>query len=283
MKGTAASQLQLRVKGRFNRSAPDHHRHCELQSMARNALADMIHRERASLGHLVEIGCGQAPLLAPLSQTANYTVGIGIDLSERLLANARRNFEVSKHPLAKAEWIQADAQQLPLREGSVDVLLSSMALHWCSDARKALGEVRRVLRPGGRAGIAVPLFPSLARLERRLARLGIDAAINPFWRAGEWQRLYGLDVIAFEQLDHETPFPDTVSALGNIRGIGGNCLWRKDSLEALPAAPATDADAIGQWRRAMRQPLWREPISLGFHIGLWILGKPETGETGAVE
>lgn len=50
----------------------------------------------------------------------------------------------------EVRWQVADAEQLPLADGSVDVALSSFGIVYAARPERAAAEVRRVLRPGGR-------------------------------------------------------------------------------------------------------------------------------------
>src|SRR5207302_4567639 len=56
-----------------------------------------------------------------------------------------------------AELLQADACALPLADASVDVAVSANLLEHVPDDRRALAESFRILRPGGRAVIVVPV------------------------------------------------------------------------------------------------------------------------------
>lgn len=57
-------------------------------------------------------------------------------------------------------WVAADAEEVPLRDGSVDVVVALDVLEHLDDGR-ALAECRRVLAPGGVLLAAVPAWPSL--------------------------------------------------------------------------------------------------------------------------
>ena len=46
-------------------------------------------------------------------------------------------------------FLNADAEQLPLRDASVDLVYSNVALQWCNDLEGVFREINRVLRPGG--------------------------------------------------------------------------------------------------------------------------------------
>jgi SAM-dependent methyltransferase len=60
---------------------------------------------------------------------------------------------MKKEKRAQLEWM--DAEELELENNSFDLALCSLGLMYMPDPRKALEEMRRVLKPGGRAVAAV--------------------------------------------------------------------------------------------------------------------------------
>lgn len=84
---------------------------------------------------------------------------------------AARRVSASKVPV---EYVDGDGQALPLADESVDHVLSTWTLCTIADLPRALGEVRRVLRPGGMLHFAEHgLSPDekVARLQHRLTPL----------------------------------------------------------------------------------------------------------------
>jgi ubiquinone/menaquinone biosynthesis C-methylase UbiE len=71
---------------------------------------------------------------------------------------ARRAAEPGE-PMALLEPVAADAHRLPFRDASIDLVTIRAAAHHFADLDRALGEIRRVLRRGGRLGIADPTVP----------------------------------------------------------------------------------------------------------------------------
>ncbi len=67
---------------------------------------------------------------------------VGLDLSREHLEQAMTK-DSSKF------WVLADAENLPLRKNSFDVVVSHQALEHICDKRKAILEAVRVLKPGG--------------------------------------------------------------------------------------------------------------------------------------
>jgi len=95
---------------------------------------------------VLEIGCGLGTDGAQFAEAgADYT---GVDLTEAAVELARRRFEL--FDLA-GTFKTADAENLSVPDESFDLVYSHGVLHHTPDTGKAIQEIHRVLRPGGRA------------------------------------------------------------------------------------------------------------------------------------
>lgn len=122
---------------------------------------------------ILDVGCG----------TGNYTIElarkgvdvIGIDSSEEML-----NFAIQKvkGELLKAEFQVANALNLPYPDQSFDLILSNGLLCFLREPEKALTEMYRVLKPGGRLIIGVLNKWSPWALFRRVKGLFKDTIYN---------------------------------------------------------------------------------------------------------
>src|ERR671917_1548674 len=102
--------------------------------------------ERARGLRVLEIGCGLGTDGARFARAgAVYT---GVDLTEAAVSLARKRFELEGLP---GEFRVADAEALEFGDESFDLVYSHGVLHHTPDAARAVREVHRVLRPGGRA------------------------------------------------------------------------------------------------------------------------------------
>jgi arsenite methyltransferase len=118
-------------------------------------------------GIVLDVGCGPASVTASLARAAGPgALVLGLDRSEAMLARAVR--AESRHGIG---FLRADAQQLPLRGETVDAVISIGMLQFIPDPVVALAEMARVLRPGGRLGVVVPIVRHAARFWRRLPSL----------------------------------------------------------------------------------------------------------------
>jgi SAM-dependent methyltransferase len=104
----------------------------------RRALVDGLH------GRVVEIGAGTGLCFAGYPSTVSGVVAVEPDRASA--AAARR---AALRAPVKIEVADGVAERLPLADGSADAAVTSLVLCSVRDPAGALGELRRVLRPGG--------------------------------------------------------------------------------------------------------------------------------------
>src|SRR5947199_6411165 len=79
---------------------------------------------------------------------------IGIDMTDEMLAIARRNAPVVAAKLgyasSNAEFRKGMVEAMPVEDGSIDLIISNCVINLAPDKRKVFREMFRVLRPGGR-------------------------------------------------------------------------------------------------------------------------------------
>jgi ubiquinone/menaquinone biosynthesis C-methylase UbiE len=98
----------------------------------------------AAEGRVLEIGIGSGLNLPFYGSRVREVVGL--EPSLRLAAMAER----AKHESsANVTLIQASAEQIPMEGGAFDTVVTTWTLCTIPDAHQALGEMRRVLKPGG--------------------------------------------------------------------------------------------------------------------------------------
>ena len=76
----------------------------------------------------------------------------GLDMTPEMLALARRNAEEAG--ATNVEFLEGEIEDVPLPDGTVDVIISNCVVNLSVDKPAVLAEMHRVLRPGGRIGIS---------------------------------------------------------------------------------------------------------------------------------
>jgi ubiquinone/menaquinone biosynthesis C-methylase UbiE len=90
------------------------------------------------------IALGAARLAGPQGRV------LGTDISDQMVEVARRRAE--GQGLSNVTFIRMDAENLALPDGRFDVALCALGLMYVPDPLRAVREMRRVVRPGGRRG-----------------------------------------------------------------------------------------------------------------------------------
>jgi len=111
---------------------------------------------------VVDAGCGNGRLTEALGAHARMV--IGIDFSESVFADARRN----KAP--NVFFIKGDLQKPPLADGSIDIIVSNGVLHHTPNTRRAFEALAEAVAPDGSYYIWLYSHSGAGSLPRRALR-----------------------------------------------------------------------------------------------------------------
>ena len=123
----------------------------------------------------LDVGCGTGDDVRAMAAIVGDGGGaVGVDVSEALLAEARKRAEEAA---VRVEFHTGDAHALPFADASFDVVRTERVLQHVHDPARVLDEMRRVARPGGRIAAAEPDWQTLVVdvPERALVRRILDA------------------------------------------------------------------------------------------------------------
>lgn len=138
----------------------------------------LLDRALPEVGEVVlDVGCGSGG--TTLAAAANAERATGLDLSQPLIELARRRAETAA--VDNADFIIADAQTHDFADGTFDVLISQFGLMFFDDPERAFTNIRRALRPGGRA-----IFVCWQALPANEWVTLIGAAVNPYVEVPEF-------------------------------------------------------------------------------------------------
>ena len=99
---------------------------------------------------VLEIGCGTGKLLNRLAQLNPSLIGIGVDLSSGMVAQAQRKTSFGD----RLQFIEANVTALPFDNAEFDAAFCSISFLHYPDPDRAFAEVARVLKPGSQFYLA---------------------------------------------------------------------------------------------------------------------------------
>jgi ubiquinone/menaquinone biosynthesis C-methylase UbiE len=104
----------------------------------------------AGRGRLLDLACGPGIVTAALAEGAADVVAF--DATPEMLNKARER--CGKAGLSNVTFEQGDAAALPFVDGSFDGVVTRLAIHHFAEPGRVIGEMYRVLKPGGRMVVA---------------------------------------------------------------------------------------------------------------------------------
>lgn len=184
---------------------------------------------------VLEYGCGDGLNTILLAQRGAAKI-IALDISPELMEVARRRLEVNGIT-SGVEFVIGSAHDMQLQDESVDVVFGIAILHHL-DLKLAANEVRRVLRPGGRAIFEEPVRTSsvLKFLRKLIPYTAPD--VSPFERPLTEQELWAFGEGFSSYRDRAFTFPTT--SLVNLLPLVRRCepVFRQADAKLLSRFPA---------------------------------------------
>lgn len=167
---------------------------------------------------VVDLGCGDGYLLKVLADRDwRSSRLIGVDMSQHELDAARKRLPDS------VSLLRERAQSLSIETGTVDIVLSHMAVMLMGDADRVVAEIRRILHPGGvfaaivgREFLLGEANDALREVFRPIARNSLAPLAFGDSRTRDeagWRELFGsaFNALTFEDVD--VPWQPTPDAL----------------------------------------------------------------------
>ena len=205
---TANDEARLgRIRAAFTQQAGTFDAHAETADLSVEDRFVRALGEHAA-GRILDVACGPGVVTAAVAHRAEAV--IGLDATEAMLGKAAARTSGLPNVSLKA----GDAENLPFADGEFDAVVTRLSLHHFERPGRALSEMARVLRPGGRAVIVdvssdddpeksalqnaietlrdpshVRMMPA-AEIERLILDQGFSIALRENWvkdrEFGEW-------------------------------------------------------------------------------------------------
>lgn len=242
------------VRRSFSRAAASYDDADVLQTEVRDRLLDRLQWIQLEPRRVLDLGTGTGKALPALAARFPAAEVVGLDLAPAMLREAgRRPAGAGKSPPV---LVCGDAARLPFPDRSIDLVFSSLAIHWSPVLDDVLGEVRRVLRQPGLFTFTTPGPASYQELRRAWQAVDEAPHVMPFpemralgdglVRAGLAEPVMDTDTLTLQYREFGQLIADlratgtTNAAAGRRPGLTGRQAWAR-----LTAAYETERRADG--------------------------------------
>jgi ubiquinone/menaquinone biosynthesis C-methylase UbiE len=207
---------------------------------------------------VLDLACGTGLVTLPAARAVGPSGQVtGVDIAERMVQSLRERACAARLSMVAAA--RMDAEDLALADGSFDVVLCALGLMYLPDPAQALREVKRVLRPGGRAVMAVwgerarcgwaPLF-GIVDAEVRSEVCPMFFGLGQGEALSRLCRSVGLAVRADQRLACALEYADARQACDAAFAGGPVALaWQRFDEPTRERARARYLDAIAKWQQ----------------------------------
>ena len=134
------------VKKSFGSHASQYDSLAKVQKKVTDRFIELLANNITPPDSLLDIGAGTGRLLEKISRMFPETDLVGIDLAFEMTKFARNRLKQSKRTALSC----SDAENLPFRDGTFDIVVSTSTYQWISPIEEAFAESYRVLKPSGR-------------------------------------------------------------------------------------------------------------------------------------
>ncbi|MCY1404774.1 Malonyl-[acyl-carrier protein] O-methyltransferase [compost metagenome] len=207
------------VAASFSRAAETYDAVAELQRAVGEGLLARLPDDLAPQ-RWVDLGCGTGYFSRALGQRFPAGEGFAVDIAEGMLRHAGA-LGGARH------FVGGDAESLPLRAESCDLMFSSLAIQWCANLPAVLAEARRVLRPGGVFAFSSLCVGTLGELRESWQAVDGFVHVNRFRPFDEYQRCCGesgLEKLELSTEDRVLHFADLRSLTHELKALGAHNL-----------------------------------------------------------
>ena len=233
----------------------------------RDTTVDYVMKVLPPGGKVLDIGCGAAPVVSELRRRGVECVGV--EYAGDMIKHARNRLR--SMGLDDDKLYRADCRAVPFEDASFDVIVCLGVISYVEDFERAIGEIHRLLKPGGHALVSFRNLHSLAIFDpikaiKKAVKMLIPGSRKTQYTIGRYMDHREVTK-AFADYDFE--YRDFFGiGFGPIKFNGRRMFSERSSIRI--------SDAIASILAKLR---WRAAVRWASDVSLWVYStKPQTGK-----
>lgn len=213
------------------------------QRIASEAAAFLLPALRPGM-RILDVGCGPGSITRGLAERVAPGEVIGLDLSRETLDEARR--DAAAQGMTNLQYREGSVYALPFPDASFDVAYAHQVLQHLRERASALGEMLRVVRPGGLVAIR-----------------DVDWGTAAYWPRDPWiDRFIEVHQQAWQRNGGEPQMGRHLRALFNDAGFADFEITAAVWCYATPAETIAWGDSYAD--RLLTSPMGQHPVEHGY-------------------
>jgi len=211
---------KLKVARSFGDAAATYDRYAHLQRDIAEKL--LLELNSVGAGQVLDLGSGTGHCAEEILSRFPSAEIASLDIAEDMLVYAKNE----KAHVGKA-WVCGDAEELPFRNDSFDLIVSNLTMQWCHNPEHIFFELLRVLKPGGKALLSTLAENTLFELKESWARVDDFVHVNYFLSVDAIGSALSEQTFAHKQLSNsqEKYYYESLKTLSDeLKGIGASNL-----------------------------------------------------------
>ena len=213
----------------FGRAASTYDQYAYLQREIGEDLMARFHNISLQDKVVLDPGAGTGFFTQRLKDNFNCDV-IAFDLAFNMLSQLNKNY------LSVQKLICGDAESLPFKDKSVDVIFSNLTFQWCVNLNQCFKEVNRILKKGGTFCFSTLGPRTLWELRRSWEKVDNKTHVNHFVGL-DYLREYlvsqEFDEVSLERELKVIQYQEAKTLLTELKGIGAHNINTNRSLKVM--------------------------------------------------
>lgn len=217
------------LRAAFERAAPSYDQTAVLQHEVSNRMLSRLEYIKYQPAVILDAGSGTGYGGQRLAKRYPASQLIAVDIAWAMLSHARPHIAWWQRwlPLCKPQisYVCADIEQIPIKNDSVGLIWSNLALQWCNDLEHTFAEMHRILRADGLLMFSTFGPDTLKELRQSFAQADAYDHVNRFVDMHDIGDLLLNNRFSTPVMDMEyitLTYDDVISVMRDLKAIGAH-------------------------------------------------------------
>ena len=170
---------------------------------------------------ILDVGCGTGFLAQEILLRSSIQQLITVDIALPMVQATKNKLK----SVSAVQYVCADAEKIPLSNGSIDRVISNLALQWCQNLTAVFKGFKRILKQDGKILFSTFGPSTLQELKQSWAEVDDYTHVNSFYSVDEvdmFLQQAGFNNIQTEVKCYQSNYRTVIELMRELKGIGAH-------------------------------------------------------------